>query len=275
MTRPRNVRPATAWSLIAAIGCLGGGAWASDLVIPLEVPKPNYFGIGVGAYPDYLGSDDYNVGAAPFGRINLGGDRFAQVMANDVRVNLLDSPNWRLGPEFFWRFGREDVDNDAVRRVHEVDDSADVGLFGGYVWRDPQEVRKQAGVGGFALWDVSDSHDGWTAGVNAWGMYPVARPVTLAAGAGMTYGSTDYMDTYFGVTNVDSLRSGLPAYTAGSGVRDARGWVVAMLHLSPQWHLGAGVLYSRLLGDAADSPLVSDEGSKNQWVYGAGALYAW
>jgi outer membrane scaffolding protein for murein synthesis (MipA/OmpV family) len=29
------------------------------------------------------------------------------------------------------------------------------------------------------------------------------------------------------------------------------------------------------VGDAADSPLVAERGSKNQWVYGAGALYAW
>jgi outer membrane scaffolding protein for murein synthesis (MipA/OmpV family) len=34
-------------------------------------------------------------------------------------------------------------------------------------------------------------------------------------------------------------------------------------------------MYSRLVGDAADSPIVSQEGSKNQWVYGMGALFAW
>jgi outer membrane protein len=73
----------------------------------------------------------------------------------------------------------------------------------------------------------------------------------------------------------DSLASGLPIYVPGSGVRDARAWATALLHLSPQWHLGVGALYSRLLGDAADSPIVADEGSKNQWVYGVGALYAW
>jgi outer membrane protein len=50
---------------------------------------------------------------------------------------------------------------------------------------------------------------------------------------------------------------------------------VAMLHLSPKYHLGAGLMYSRLVGDAADSPIVSQEGSKNQWVYGVGALFAW
>ncbi|MDG4551498.1 MAG: MipA/OmpV family protein [Candidatus Contendobacter sp.] len=48
-----------------------------------------------------------------------------------------------------------------------------------------------------------------------------------------------------------------------------------MLHLSPQWHLGAGVMYSRLVGDAADSPIIAERGSKNQSIYGVGALYAW
>lgn len=83
------------------------------------------------------------------------------------------------------------------------------------------------------------------------------------------------MDEYFGVTPSDSLASGLPIYVPGSGVRDGRGWALALFHLSPQWHLGAGVMYSRLLGDAADSPIVSAEGAKDQWIYGAGALYAW
>jgi outer membrane scaffolding protein for murein synthesis (MipA/OmpV family) len=80
------------------------------------------------------------------------------------------------------------------------------------------------------------------------------------------------MDEYFGVTADDSLASGLAVYTPGGGVRDARAWLVALVHLGPQWHVGAGVLYSRLVGDAADSPLVSDRGSQNQWVYGVGGL---
>ena len=57
-------------------------------------------------------------------------------------------------------------------------------------------------------------------------------------------------------------------------MRDVRGWAAAMYHLSQNWHLGAGALYSRLFGDAADSPLVADRGSKNQWISGVMALYA-
>jgi outer membrane protein len=248
---------------------------AEDLAIPLELPQLNFAGLGVGAYPDYFGSSDYNVGAAPFGRLSLGGARFVRLMANEVRVNVLDHPNWQLGPVGLWRFGREDVENPVVDKVHDIDDSISLGLFGGYLWRDPQDVRRMAGVSTWVLGDVSDVYKGWTAGLNAYGTQPVATMVTLAGGAAFTYGDGNYMDQYFGVTPNDSLASGLPIYVPGSGVRDVRGWAAALLHLSPQWHLGAGVMYSRLVGDAADSPLVSDEGSNNQWVYGVGTLYAW
>jgi len=261
--------------LLAILCTAASGVRAEDFVIPLEVPQLNFFGVGVGAYPDYLGSSDYNVGAAPFGRLSLGGARFVRLMANELRVNLLDHPNWQLGPVGLWRFGREDVDNPVVERVHHIDDSFSLGLFGSYLWRDPREVRRTGGVGTWALGDVSDVDNGWTAGLNVYATEPVAKMLTLAGGAAFTYGSGNYMDEYFGVTPADSAASGLPVYVPGSGVRDMRGWAVAMLHLSRQWHLGVGAMYMRLLGDAADSPLVSGEGSKNQWVYGVGGLYAW
>jgi len=261
--------------LLGALSMVTQSAQAEDLVIPLELPQPNFIGLGVGAYPDYFGSSDYNVGVAPFGRLSLGGARFVRLMANEIRVNVLDHPHWQLGPMGLWRFSREDVENPVVNQVHHIDDALSLGLFGGYVWRDPREMRRMAGVGTWALGDASGTYNGWTAGLNAYAMQPVAKMVTVAGGAAFTYGSGNYMDEYFGVTPADSLASGLPVYVPGSGVRDVRGWAAAVLHLSPQWHLGAGVLYSRLVGNAADSPLVSQEGSKNQWVYGVGALYAW
>ncbi len=251
------------------------GPRAEDLVIPLELPQLNFAGLGVGAYPDYFGSSDYDLGAAPIGRLSLGGTRFVRLMVNEIRVNVLDHPNWQLGPVGLWRFGREDVENPVVDRVHHIDDSLSLGLFGAYLWRDPRELRRMAGAGAWALGDVSDVYNGWTAGLNAYATQPVAPMITLSGGAAFTYGSGNYMDEYFGVTPADSLASGLPVYVPGSGVRDLRGWAVAILHLSKQWHIGAGAMYSRLVGEAADSPIVSQEGSKSQWVYGAGALYAW
>ena len=261
---------------LAAVSIAVQQARADEFLIPLELSQPNFFGLGVGSYPDYIGSDDAAVGVAPIGRFALGGHRFVRLLVNDLRVNLLDDPNWQFGPVGLWRFGRDDdVDDPVVSKMREIDSSFSLGLFGAYVWRDSQDPRKQAGVGGWAHGDVTGVYNGWNAGLNAFAMQPVAKMVTLGGGAAFTYGSSNYMDEYFGVTTSDALATGLPVYQAGAGVRDVRGWVAALLHLSPQWHLGAGVMYSRLVGDAADSPIVAERGSENQWIYGVGALYAW
>ncbi|HSO81674.1 MipA/OmpV family protein [Thiocapsa sp.] len=271
--RPKACRHAAVCTMLLALSC--PVTWASDLAIPLELEQPNFAGVGVGAYPDYLGSDDAALGVAPFARISLGGERFVRVLANEVRLNALDHPNWQLGPTALLRFGRRNVDDQVVQRVHDIDRSLSMGLFGGYRWRDEEDARRQAGTNAWSLWDASGTYNGWTAGINAFYMQPVARPLTLAAGLGMTYASDNYMNEYFGVTQQDAFNSGLPAYAAGAGARDVRGWVTGVFHLGPQWHLATGVLFARLLSDAADSPIVSERGSENQWIYGASLLYAW
>jgi outer membrane protein len=262
-------------ALLGILVMVAQGVQAEDLVIPLELPQLNFAGLGVGSYPDYLGSSDDKLGAAPLGRVSLGGSRFVRLTVTEAQVNLLDNPNWQFGPAGLWRLGRSDVKNPVIDKLQEIDDSVSLGLFGGYLWRDQRDFRRTAGASAWALGDVSGIYNGWTAGGNAYATQPVAKMVTLAGGAAFTYGSGNYMDEYFGVTPADSLASGLPVYVPGSGIRDARGWAVALLHLSKQWHVGVGAMYLRLLRDAAESPIVSQEGSKNQWVYGAGLLRAW
>ncbi len=261
--------------IFAAIVLEGGRGWAQDELLSLALPEGNTVGIGVGAYPDYLGSKDYSVGAIPVARYHFWGRRDITLVGNTLNVNLLEGPGWRLGPSGILRFGRSDVKNDVVSRVHEVDPSIDLGLFGGYTWVDPDEPRKRVGATMWALGDVTDSHGGWTAGGNVFGAYPVLRALTLLGGAALTYGSRSYMTAYFGVTPADAQASGLGVYQPDAGIRDVRGWLVALVHLSPRWALGAGVLYSRLADDAARSPIVSEQGSRNQWIYGIGGMYFW
>ena len=122
---------------LGALSVVGAGALAEDLPIPLELPQPNFVGVGIGSYPDYLGSDHQAQGVAPILRFSLGGNRFARLFANELRINLLDHPNWQLGPVGLWRFGRDDVDNPVVDRMDDIDDALSLGLFTSYVWRDP------------------------------------------------------------------------------------------------------------------------------------------
>lgn len=256
--------------------CAASPSHASDLAIPLELGEPNFFGVGIGGYPDYFGSDDYTFGGGPIGKIMIGDERYIKIVVNDVRANLIEHKNWRFGPGLLYRFGRDDVDDEKVSKLEEIDGALNLGAWGGYTWRDPDNSRLQFGVSGWTYWDVSDATDnGWTVGANAWGLVPVATPVSLGFGAGTTWGNDDYTSTYFGVSQEGAMVSGLPAFDAGSGMRDIRVWAVGILHLSKKWHAGAGLLYSRMLGDAADSPIVDERGSKDQWIYGIGMLYSW
>ena len=50
---------------------------------------------------------------------------------------------------------------------------------------------------------------------------------------------------------------------------------MAMYHLSEKWHIGGGVRYELILGDAADSPIVDDRGDTNQFMGGISAVYSW
>ena len=42
---------------LAAVAARQGHA--DDFVIPLEIPQVNFVGLGVGAYPDYFGSERF------------------------------------------------------------------------------------------------------------------------------------------------------------------------------------------------------------------------
>ena len=85
----------------------------------------------MGSYPDYIGSDGYSVGVAPVARIGLGGERYAQLFATELKVNLVNHRNWRLGPNLLYRFGRKNVHDRIVNEMDEIDGSLNLGLYGG------------------------------------------------------------------------------------------------------------------------------------------------
>ena len=133
LPRPAITR-AVRWSLAATVLGLAIGAvpaWAQDGALPLVLPQGNLVAVGVGAYPDYIGSNDYSVGAIPLVRWQFQGERSLNLIGNDLRVNVLDVKGWRFGPEGILRFGRSDVKDDVVDKVHDVDMSIDLGLFEG------------------------------------------------------------------------------------------------------------------------------------------------
>jgi outer membrane protein len=245
--------------------------------VVFEFPEiRNYVAVGVGVVPDYMGSDDYMVGAAPAGLMKIGSsDRYVRLLVTELSANVIDSRTWNFGPVVNYRLARDDVDDDAVDLMRDIDGTVEVGLLGGWTWTGDDDPRHRFNVSAEFLYDVGDTHDGYIVSAGARYFKPVSLPLTLSIGATVTYGSSDYMQTYFGVDSDNAARSGLSQFSAGEGLRDVRIPIMAIYSLSPNWHLSGGLIYSRLLDDASDSPIVDDRGSSDQLYAGLGVAYAW
>jgi outer membrane protein len=236
----------------------------------------NIVGLGVGSVPDYVGSDDSQIGVGPFGRYYFAGDRYVELLGPDLSVNILDNERFHFGPLVRYRFGRDsDVDDAVVKTMEEIDDTVELGAFVKLSNRLSDDPRHRLNLIGDVTFDVGGEHDGYFASARITYFRPIARATVIHLGAGLSYASDDYMDTYYSVDTTDNALSGLPLYEASSGMHDYRVSFGLMQHLTPNWHLGIGARYQRLVGDAQDSPVVDLRGDKNQWIYGVGLGYAW
>jgi outer membrane protein len=262
-------------AIFAGLGQRAQAQQAGGIVIDLPEVR-NYVSLGAGVIPDYMGSDDYTAGVAPAGLIKFGeSDRYARLLVTELSVNVLDSRNWSLGPVLNYRFARDDVDDSAVKLMRDIDGTFEAGVFAGWTWIGEDDPRHRFTASVQFLHDAMDEHEGYIASISARYFQPVTLPLTLSIGMTATYGSSDYMQTYFGVDSDNAARSGLSEFNAGSGLRDVRIPVMAIYSLSPKWHIAGGLIYSKLLDDASDSPIVDDRGSSSQLFAGLGVAYAW
>jgi outer membrane scaffolding protein for murein synthesis (MipA/OmpV family) len=86
-------------------------------------------------------------------------------------------------------------------------------------------------------------------------------------GAGTTWADGRYMRSYYGVTPDESVASGHPVYTPGSGLRDVSVGTGFRMEINDRWTALWGGGVSRVLGPAAHSPLTT---SARQWSLNAG-----
>ncbi|TDP46871.1 MipA/OmpV family protein [Zavarzinia compransoris] len=231
--------------------------------------------LGVGYGPEFTGADSSVVAPAAYLHTSLGDGRFVELVGTMLTANFLADPQWQIGPALNFRQGRKSADDAVVERLHEVDDSWEVGLSIGWQLQDPNNARNRLRLGVDLLQDVSGGHKGLVADFTALYRQEVVARVDLGVLAGVTVATGDYMNDALGVTAADAAASGLAAYKPGGGFRDIRIAPLAVLHLSENWQLGATVGWARLIGNAADSPIVRDRGSENQIFASVSLGYAW
>lgn len=221
--------------------------------------------------PLFEGSDAYRIRPMPIFAIRRAGS-ISRFKAPDdgLRIGVIDTENVRIGPTARLKGRRAQSDAPVLNGLGNVNYALELGLFA-EIWatqnfRLSGELRH--GIGG---------HTGIVGDV---GIDYVVRPEsqwTLSAGPRMAWSNSAYMQTYFGVTQVQSVNTAgrLPVYRPDGGVRSLGFIGSANYQVTPDWSVQAFARYDRLVGDASRSPIVrSGNGSINQFSAGLGLSYS-
>ena len=261
--------------MVALTLIASGVVWAQTG--PLEIDNDKKIGgVFIAVAPDYLGSNDYKFVAAPFFRYNFSNsEQYLLLRGFELQANVVNHPWFRIGPVLNYRFGRSDVEQDQVDRMDNIDAAIEGGAFVGAEFKDQANPRQRLLLSLKFLQDISGVHKGSLTTGEIKGWLPLSSQFDFTLGISTTYGSSDYMDTYFGVDPADSNSSGLRRFSANGGFRDFSVTPGLVYHLSKSWKLAGGIRYMRLGADAADSPVTEDVGNKDQWIGGIGVAYAW
>ena len=222
---------------------------------------------------EYSGSKDHDVVPAIISEFTLF-KRPVEIEGLTTRASLYSSNAWHFGLAIQYDFGRDDeVSNKQVAAIKTID--ANINL-GGYIShfsesillnKDELELRVQTTA------DVSSTHEGYLTTFSSTYTFPLFIPWRVELELESSYADDNYMNTYYGVSAQDAQSSGLRPFQANSGFTDITVNANIILFSSPQWGAYSRLSYARLLGDAADSPIVKDIGTANQTQFGLGLFY--
>lgn len=248
----------------------------AQIVPPVEgLEGVNMIGLGAGMVPDYMGSSHNTGGIAPIFRYQFSGtERYIQVLGPQATFNLLNDQNWRFGPMLNYRGGRgSDVDDAVVKQMTGINPTVEAGVFVTYRMKLSQQKMHQINFSA----DVAGGNNGTVGNLRMMYWKPMSQATIINVGAGMTIADNEWMQTYFGITTPYNISlypslNGMP-YNAGSGVKGVNIPFGVTHFLSKQWLLSGGGRYEKLMNDAKDSPVTSQRGSSDQWVFGAGLSY--
>jgi outer membrane protein len=248
--------------LIAALAALPAwGAAAAQDSDDLRVRV----GLGGQVRPKFVGADNSEV--APLFDLDIarGVNEFA-FEAPDYSFGLpvVSSGGFSFGPAANIAASRKDSDVGAP--VGKVKTTIEAGAFASYEVSKSFYLRAELlkGIGG---------HKGVVGTVGADYVWRNGDKYVFSVGPRVLLSDSRYQRAYFGVSPAAALATGLPDYRPSGGIHG----IAAASGLSYQFNDRFGLFgygrYERLVGDAADSPIIREFGSRNQLSGGLGLSY--
>ena len=279
----------TTLAAVLMAATLGAPALAQTTDVPLEAPLPDpndrgdYLNIVVGAafVPDYEGSDEHRIVPGVVLRARTGGisifTRGTYLYADLIRGG--EGIDFDAGPIIGVRLNRTGkVKDDRVNDLPDRKVAVEAGGFAGLTFKGLTNPYDSLSIRVDAVKDFANAHESWVISPALDFGTPLSRTTFVGASLSADFVSNRFADYYFGISPSGSLASGLPVYDADGGLKS---WQAGLLlghslsgNLRKGWGLFGTAGYKRLVGDIADSPIVDDRGSPNQWFGAIGVGYS-
>ena len=214
--------------------------------------------------PSWPGADKFGVG--PYIDVSRTREGAFEYEAPDESFGqpLVHAGNFAFGPAFGFIGKRKASDIGAD--LPKVGFTVEAGGFAQAYLTPSLRVRAEGRKG-------LSGHKGWVGEISADYIARQGDDWLFSIGPRVTLGDAKYPRAYFGVTPASATTSGLAAYDPGGGVQSVG--VTAGYHrmLGKNWGIALYGRYDRLVGDAADSPITRELGSRSQPSAGIALSY--
>ncbi|MEM7203105.1 MAG: MipA/OmpV family protein [Planctomycetota bacterium] len=251
--RPQDRNPQSPWYRAA-----DRGRWYFDFIAGAEYEA------------DYPGSDDNELELDP----NI------RVMFKDPWSNrhLLSIGEWRstfdltddlaFSVNVEYEQGRDADDNPALRGLDEIEDTVElapslhyrIGDFSFAAVAQPDLLNRGKGF----VWFVGAGYD----------KLLFDDRLRLATSLDLSGADSTHMRTEFGITGAEAGRTGNRAYRPDAALKSLSWATTAEYFFTDRWSLFAGSEVEHYLKEAADSPLIADQGSDWNVGFGLGMRYS-
>lgn len=225
--------------------------------------------VGVSTYaePEFEGASSYHFGAMPLVSFARQGTATRFSSRNDnISIGFVDTGDFRAGLTGKLIFPRDSSDYRALRGLHDVDFGGELGLFAEYYPFDWMRVRGEVRRG-------IVTHDAIVGDLAVDAFTNLTPAQQLSGGPRLSAATADYFRTYYGVSPAESLASGLSPYSPGGGLKSVGFGGAFTWKTTDKVTTSLFGEYQYLLGPAADSSIVEERGSRDQFLIGVSATY--
>ncbi len=211
-------------------------------------------GLSTVSAPKYEGSSKSVSRIMPFFNLKYKNITFNPVMG--LNINFLDNEDWLLGYGLGFNFGKDPESDVNLKGLKKVNSTFEPKLKAKY-------KNKYYSITSEISYDLlKRGHKGTYLKTSFNTGFPLIKLKTfIIPSFSFTYADKTYLNNFFGVDVGENLSSGYSKYNLKSGIKNISASLMVIYNLNDRISINSNLIYKKLVGQVANSPLVSKSDS--------------